>query len=271
MKRNDSVGNFCKMIQKPVEKKDRLSCFTGVPIDHDRIVILLTADKLVKEEKPHVFICYWNGDALINDNQTWTTVNAVQNRLTSEILVLGGEGEVYTGSFGEIKEETVIDIEPEEGKAGLLRNATPLGKGFLIVGMGGQVYLRKEDKTILPFDKGIPDTPDFESAAAFSENDIYAVGWKGAMWHHNGTQWSELPSPTDYILTDVLCAPTGQVYICGQAGTLLVGKDRAWTEIQHDYHNDYFWSLAWFQDTLYVVNNFLLLRYDGHTLVPVEF
>ena len=179
------------MIQKLVEKKDRLSCFTGVPIDHDRIVILLTADKLVKEEKPHVFICYWNGDVLINDNQTWTTVNTVQNRLTSEILVLGGEGEVYTGSFGEIKEETVIDIEPGEGKTGLLRNATPLGKGFLIVGMGGQVYLRKEDKT--------------------------------------------------------------------------------WTEIQHDYHNDYFWSLAWFQDTLYVVNNFLLLRYDGHTLVPVEF
>ena len=69
----------------------------------------------------------------------------------------------------------------------------------------------------------------------------------------------------------VVCAPNGVVYVCGQTGTLLAGRDEAWEVLPQDDLDDDFWDLCWFKDALYVASMSGLYRLRNHELIPVNF
>ena len=91
----------------------------------------------------------------------------------------------------------------------------------------------------------------FKSIHGFSEDDIYAVGYEGEIWHYNGQSWRPISSITNVLLHSVLCAPDGYVYISGELGMLLRGRNDAW-KCLHKESGCEFQSIAWFRDQLYV-------------------
>lgn len=71
-------------------------------------------------------------------------------------------------------------------------------------------------------------TMGFDDLDAFSENDMYAVGGCGDIWHFDGANWKQLGFPTNAQLATVTCVPDGQVYVSGEGGSLWVGRNESW-------------------------------------------
>ena len=111
----------------------------------------------------------------------------------------------------------------------------------------------------------------FESIDGFSESALYAVGWNGEIWHYDGKAWKQEGSPTSILLNRVLCAPDGNVYACGLAGTLLRGKMGRWEIVADGETGSDLWDLAWFGGRLWVSSLSMLFTLVGDQLEPVEF
>lgn len=62
-------------------------------------------------------------------------------------------------------------------------------------------------------------------------------------------------------MVDVCCAGNGSVYACGRKGFLIKGRDQTWDAVNTQGLEDDIWSLAWFNDRLY-----LSTMYDVYTL-----
>lgn len=80
-----------------------------------------------------------------------------------------------------------------------------------------------------------------------------------------------LPALTKYVLTDVCCASDGDVYICGQQGTILRGRRDHWSLLPFENFPPMdFWSLTFFAGYLYVASMHALFRLEGDVFVPVD-
>ncbi|RSZ57276.1 hypothetical protein HF313_10995 [Massilia atriviolacea] len=104
----------------------------------------------------------------------------------------------------------------------------------------------------------------------FAHDDLYAVGWNGALWHWDGASWSALASPTTAQLNAVLCGGDGQVYLAGSCGRLFRGaRADGWTVAGTAAGGAaVFNDMAWFQGRLYLAGGATLFVYDGATLAP---
>jgi len=80
---------------------------------------------------------------------------------------------------------------------------------------------------------GLPGSGSgFEDFDGFSEQDIYAAGGEGDVWHFDGTDWTQIPFPSQMAVSAVCCGGgrTG-IYLRRQGGDLgrarrAVGKAR---------------------------------------------
>ncbi|NVB39197.1 hypothetical protein G6O69_15245 [Pseudenhygromyxa sp. WMMC2535] len=70
-------------------------------------------------------------------------------------------------------------------------------------------------------------------------------------------------------LRHVRCASDGKVYICGQAGVILEGRNDHWKRIDSDrYRGLDLWSIEFVDETLYVAGMRMLLRRELDDWVP---
>jgi len=111
----------------------------------------------------------------------------------------------------------------------------------------------------------------FEAIDGFSEHDMYAVGWDGEIWHFGGGLWRRLASPVNSVLVDVCCAGSGVVYCCGRNGLLVCGAGDVWNVVELSSFSEDIWSLAWFNDQLYLAAMDALFVLDGRALKVVKF
>lgn len=172
-------------------------------------------------------------------------------------LVISGDGRVLEGSKG--FSETVID-DSIEGPAyrGVLRDVRQIGDHAYACGMKRQVYRRETDGKWTRFDKGVVlpltsgEIAGFNSIDGFSEDDIYAVGWGGEIWHCAKGAWEKIESPTNIKLERVVCAGDGQVYAVGQCGIILRGRGHGWDIVEQAETKEQFWGTAWHLDRLWL-------------------
>lgn len=103
----------------------------------------------------------------------------------------------------------------------------------------------------------------FNDLDAFSENDMYAVGGRGDVWHYNGKLWKQLGFPTNAQLGTVTCAPDGNVYVSGEGGSLWIGRNAVWKRV-HEGHSSVLWNDAlWFDGKLWLSSDYQLRIWDG--------
>lgn len=172
-------------------------------------------------------------------------------------------------------EEIVItDAGTGQGKYGYVSQIRLIGEHLYVCGMCRQVY-RFEKNQWKHIDKDIlapvEDTKTcFESIDGTSENDIYAVGWKGEIYHYNGKKWTKLDSPTNLDLNRVKCVKPDLVYICGDEGLVLQGSKNSWKVFQDSANEDDFWGVEYFDGQVYLAGIDGLRTFDGQDFADVK-
>lgn len=256
---------------------DKFSFLTGAVRFHDLGYLILTDDSINQTDIPHSQFVTWDAGRWGNAGQkNWTTVSAcICKHPTEQMVAIGPYGEVMVIGGGDIHEEEIGDGEDSPNLRGPLRHVRCIGERAYAVGMNRQVYRRDGvdqwnliDQGMRPGNEGVVG---FESVDGFSEEDIYAVGWEGEIWHYNGNIWNRIESPTNLILTDVCSGGNGRVYACGRLGLLLQGRFNQWEIIEHESLTEDIWSLAWFNGELYLATMRALYVLQGGQLVPVVF
>src|SRR5213083_2399530 len=159
-----------------------------------------------------------------------STAIAVARMPSAKVIGVGEEGDVavYLGGGKSLKEK----ISPEPV---LIRNARAISGHVYACGMKRQVYERVDEGKWVDVSAPFPEanvTAGFEAVDGYSQNEIYAVGWNGEIWEYDGSQWADRSSPTNVILSAVHCAPNNLVYVAGQQGVLIRGRNSSWEIVE---------------------------------------
>ena len=120
-----------------------------------------------------------------------------------------------------------------------------------------------------------PQSAEARSSAAFlavdgySKDEVYAVGWDGEIWMFSGTLWQQLISPTNAMLHALCCSCDGNVYVCGQNGTVLKGRGAVWEVIEQSATSEDLRGLCEFNEVVYLCSADLVYSLTREGLVPV--
>lgn len=196
---------------------------------------------------------------------------AIAWKPTPKIVVIGEDGHVVTRSGNKTKNESL-----PKGSGKVIRNAKTIDGYVYACGMKRHVFKRIDENKWTDISAAAPQSPEqavgFEALDGYSNNEIYAVGWAGEIWHFDGSTWNQEEIATDMILTSVCCAPDGFVYVAGQKGAFLRGRKNNWEIIRgkSPYSED-FWDLCWYEGQLYVATMGGLYILKGDELNLVEF
>lgn len=194
------------------------------------------------------------------------TVSGVALSPVAQGLALSMNGDVFAMGSGKSGMEAVAP-----GVTNLaLHKSRLIGDKAYAVGMLRDVYRRVDIGKWERIAKGLPDLdPEsmsptemlevgFRDIDGFAEDDLYAVGGKGDVWHHDGNLWIPCEFPANLALFTVCCAGDGNVYISGEGGTLYQGRGDVWKRIcKQEYTVPYNDSL-WFGDRLWLASDYML-------------
>ncbi|MCL4747376.1 MAG: hypothetical protein KJZ83_18460 [Burkholderiaceae bacterium] len=209
---------------------------------------------------------------------SWRAAGVAVSKAPLEQLISVGEwGEVYCFGSGDQHFESVYAGADRGDDLGPLRGLRSVGASVYVVGMGYQAYRRDGSGAWSRFDAGFEkargrtEICGLEAIAGWSQDQLLAVGWDGAIWNWDRSSWREEASPVNVVLTDVCCADNGAAYACGRLGTLLARNDGSWAVIELDGFTDDIWSLAWFGGRLYASTFDDVYALGESGLEPVDF
>ena len=189
--------------------------------------------------------------------------------------LLGKRGETVEVISGNTRMEKITTAGTESGCYGYLSQIRLINNTMFICGYRRQVYQRKDQKWVLISSSMLDNRPEgpwngLESIDGFSQNDIYAVGDEGEIWHYDGSNWTACDSPTNQNLADVRCI-AGEVWICGDSGIILRGNKDGWDIVWDGQDpSDNWWSIESFQGDIYIAGNDFLGKLLGDKVVPVN-
>lgn len=255
---------------------DSFSFVMGAVRRRDLAILALVKDESARKRIDHTFFFEWSGGEWAGSERAlaWGVVGmSVCAQPIEQVLALGENGQVWCCGSGDLHEEHVHrdgDGRPRHA----LRGIRAIGGRAYVVGMDRQAYRREGVGLWVPIDRGARPAPGgpvvgFEAVDGFAENEIYAVGWDGAIWSYDADHWSELPSPTNLVLSDVCCAGDGLVYACSRRGGLIRGRGQRWEVVENSITSDDIWSLAWYREKLYFSTMRGVYALEGDAIVPV--
>lgn len=231
----------------------------GVIAGPDHGYLVLSLDEMAKNRELHSVLVEWRAGAFSKVATTsWLTAGIAVVRTPAPAMVAVGEyGRVLVaGANGQSVER--IGAASEAAVPSPLRGVRTIDGLVYVVGMDLQAYRRDPAGVWSAIDEGLKRPSDsnevvgFEALDGFSNAEIYAVGWNGAIARFDGRRWHDIDSPTNLILTDVCCADDGAVYACGQGGVIVVGRGDEWGLAGLEGPPDDLWSIRSFQGKIYV-------------------
>jgi len=185
------------------------------------------------------------------------------------VFTLGVDGTVGFG-YGDYKEEQIDNTENGPKSRGPLRDLQVIGDHLYATGMGRQVYRRSADGQWSRIDEGVVlargviEVCGFNSIGGVSEDDIWAVGFLGEIWHYNGQGWTKKESGTKLSLHKVVAVQPDLAYCVGQKGHVLKYDGNNWQILHSDASIGDLWGSVWFNDTLYVASASGLYRLQNN-------
>ena len=236
----------------------------------DVIYLSLKDRKLDRQSVLHSrLIAIFGGEWGPLEDVNWPTAGmCFVTKPAEKLVVVSPQGEVFT-YVGGTKTREKLSPKPID-----LRCCAAIAGYAYAGGMKRQVYRRAGEAEWVAMhapEGKKDDVVGFEAIDGFDEKEIYAVGWEGEIWQLVKKKWVERSSPVNVILTGVECAPDGNVYVCGQGGTLLRGRNDTWEQLEQENVEDDLWDLCWFKKKLYVASMTFLYQLDGDELTPVNF
>ena len=98
-------------------------------------------------------------------------------------------------------------------------------------------------------------TYNFHDLDGFSDDDMYAVGDMGSVYHFNGNMWNQVVFPTNVGLKTVTCAGDGQVYITDTNCSVWAGRDVNWKILVKKDKPLSFFDSAFFDGRMWFTND----------------
>ena len=242
----------------------------GAARTSELVYLAMQDRKLHKKSVPHTRIGgIYQGQVVGAADLAWRAAAMCVVRKPSEKLVVVSEsGEVFT-YVGGVESAERLDQDVRQ-----IRGCSTIAGMAYACGMSRQVYRRAAEGKWTPMhapaDEG-DEITGFEAIDGFSEQDLYAVGWQGEVWHCAKGRWERQSSPVNIILSAVCAAGDKLVYACGQSGTLIRGRAGAWEQINTDGVVDDLWDVRWFEGKLYVASMSTLYVLFPDGLHPVDF
>ncbi len=243
----------------------------GVACQNGNLYILTKVKELVEKDIAHSSIVGINKGLWFDVvNSAWdSTAIAVSEYPLEKLVFVGEDGDVCIYNSKSVTKEK---ISP---KPKMIRNARSIEGYIFACGMHRQVFQLVEKNIWKDLSAPFPDVGEkvgFEDVDGFSLKELYAVGWNGEIWQFDGLTWVNRNSPTNLIMSSICCGQDGIVYIGGQQGSLIKGREDVWEMIEWEEETDVdIWDLCWFKGKLYVATMTDLFILDQNLLVPVDF
>jgi len=235
------------------------SFLNGFVIDRQKIYLVGVEDAKAMQGIQHSVIVFFF-------NEKWQNLELEENLVSmtfstlpeKKLVAISENGRAIVSGGGKVISEYIFKGLPSPH--GLLTEVRAIAKGHAYAVGSGRVVYRKEgldnwsriDQTCKPKSREKMADVGFFSIDGFAEDDIYAVGWNGEIWHYNGEKWQRKDSPTNVTLFKVLCCEDGNVYACGQLGRIVKGRDDSWEVITQDETEETLRGLAYFKGELYI-------------------
>jgi hypothetical protein len=249
--------------------------YTGVfVISRDHVVVPAIADAFADDRRDHALVQHWLGDEWVQQliETSICGVCARQGDVT-EVFNVGVDGNVVVARLPGGPVSEAVDTSPRgPNYSETLRCVRLIGGDVYVAGMARQCYRRTGNGVWRAMDAGtyVPrgqrtEAVGFLDLDGSDSGNIYAVGYKGEIWHFDGTTWHQEDSPTGVALTKVLVAQDGYVYVAGLAGTILLGRHGQWDLLCKGESSEDFWGLAEYRGDIYLASNqgVHVIR-DGH-------
>lgn len=174
------------------------------------------------------------------------------------IVAIGPDGSYIEGTSAGPSEGYIDNSDDGPNRRGDIRDLRIIGGHAYATGMSRQIYRREAAGVWHRFDDGVVQPRGAISVAGFNaidgldENNIYAVGFNGEIWHFQNLKWTRIDSPTGVVLHRVRTVRDNIVFACGQEGVLIEGFDSQWRIVEHGISLPDLWGMEWFNDRLYV-------------------
>jgi hypothetical protein len=254
----------------PSALKKEMAFRTGVVMSDHLGFILGGVRSLEEQDDAHTVLLQWTGPGTQMGRKMlgWTSgACCFVEQPKRNLLVVGEDGDYFVFVNGDDHEGLITPNDPDTGPfSGVY---TVDGCAYAI-GMAGTVYKWLGRATWVNAAQGMSENVDLQAIAGFASDEMYAVGWEGAMWKWDGATWTPIDSVTNVILTAVCCAPDGAVYICGQNGIVIKGRHDRWQVIDHQSTSEDLWDVHAFNGRIYLASytGLFTLDQDQLTLVP---
>jgi hypothetical protein len=162
-------------------------------------------------------------------------------------VFIADPGEVYVLGDGDDDDEKSITSR----KPSFFTSLRCIAGGFAYaVGVGREIYRRTApnkwqrlttDDLTKPLNGNL-ENAGFDDIDGFAEDDIYACGPRGNLWHFDGKRWTREEIPTDAALEKIVCASDGLVYLTTDRHDLWVGRKGKWKSIRINLGSDEFFQ-----------------------------
>ncbi|WP_341646004.1 WD40/YVTN/BNR-like repeat-containing protein [Thauera sp. SDU_THAU2] len=190
----------------------------------------------------------------------------------------------YVTGSGPAYEDTPIHSagskEPNNWRRGGITRLKNID-GWLYACGGGRSFAKRLDKGAWQsFTQDIPQLPGtfseklgaegFEDFDAYGENDIYAVGGHGDVWHFDGKNWRQIPFPSNESLRSVCCGGDGNVYISGYEGITFMGRENRWKKIHDGGISLGFRDMVWHDGKVWCTSDYGLWTITDGRVRPAD-
>lgn len=247
-------------------------------VKRDHVIVPAIVDSFADEKRRHALVFHWLGEDFAQQtlDDFVCGVCGIAGKPVQAFSV-GVNGNVYVALVpGEKYVEKVDESERGPNYSETLRCTRVIAGKVYAAGMARQVYRREKRNTWVAMDDGVyvprgkrKIAVGFLDIDGFGPESIYAVGYKGEIWHYTG-KWKQEDSPTNVALTRAIPLESGELVVVGLAGTILRGVAGKWRQIEHDTTEDDFWGGMEFKGKVYLATSDGLFTLTGDQLKPVK-
>lgn len=254
------------------KKLMNLSVRTGA-VQNKNLGYILAADPDKDEEEvlhTHLFECQSGNFKPIEFDFSAHTCCVISSP-GAGLVIVAGFGEYGVLIDDDIFEGSIFYEQPSEFIRGAFREVTTIEGKAYAAGLRGIVFRLDNFTQWTPMHKALPPSVNIESIDGFNSHDIYVAGDKGEVWHYDGNSWRGCDIPTNANLNAIKCAGDGYVYIAGNNGALVRGRNDLWETIALDKTIETIWDLEWFKGKLYCSTISFVYRLEDDSLNLVDF
>ena len=192
-----------------------------------------------------------------------------------QLVAAGVAGGAYVTGSGTSHMEKIPGFHEDGPKRGAVVKLKTIGRHLYACGNRRTVGRRDGQEDWFSHTHAIPEPAEsevegFDDIDGFDEDDLYAVGGAGDVWHFDGARWHRCAFPTDLLLASVCCAGDGHVYVSGLHGHVFKGRGDRWRQIHAGQLTLPFRDMAYHDGKVWCTSDYGVWTIEDDVLRPAD-